>query len=57
MELDNLLAKLTEPHSIRLNARYDVPTDTNESRKKRRLKVLLPEAMTRGMVDLVGRRV
>ena len=52
LELDRLLAQLHESHSIRLKVLYDV----DESRERRRMKVLLPEVMTRGIVDLVEDR-
>ena len=52
LELDRLLAQLHESHSIRLKVLYDV----DESRERRRMKVLLPEVMTRGIVDLVEER-
>ena len=52
LELDRLLAQLHESHSIRLKVLYDV----EESRERRRMKVLLPEVMTRGIVDLVEER-
>ena len=52
LELDRLLAQLHESHSIRLKVLYDV----DESRERRRMKVLLPEVMTRGIADLVEDR-
>ena len=54
LELDCLLAQLHESHSIRLKVLYNVPFDTDGSRERRRMEVLLPEVMTRGIVDLVG---
>ena len=56
LELDYILAQLNESHSIRLKVvRYNFRIDPDGSRERRRMNVLLPEAMTRGMVDLVGR--
>ena len=49
LELDRLLAQLHESHSIRLKVLHDV----DGSRERRRMTVLLPEVMTRGVVDLV----
>ena len=54
LELDRLLVQLCELHPIRLKVLYHPYKGTNENRERRRMKILLPEMMTRRMVDLVG---
>ena len=53
LELDRVLAQLCESQSIRVKVVCDGSADTDESRERRRMEVLLPEAMARGVVDLV----
>jgi hypothetical protein len=46
------LVQLHDSHSIRLKVLYHV----DGGRERRRMKVLLPEMMARGIVDLVNDR-
>jgi hypothetical protein len=50
-ELDHLLTQLWESHSIRPKVLYNIPPQ----RARIRVGALLPETMTRGIVDLVER--
>ena len=54
LELDCLLAQLNESHSVRLEIQCNTRVDPDGSRERIRMEVLLPEAMARGMVDLVS---
>ena len=54
LELDRLLAEPRGLHSICLRVLYDPQIGTDGSSEGRRMKILLPEVMTRGKVDLVG---
>lgn len=54
LELDRLLVQLCESHPIRLEVRHNLHVDADGSKERSRMKILLPEVMTRGMVDLVG---
>lgn len=54
LELDHLLAQLCESHSIRVKVLYNLRVPVDGGEQKSRINVLLPEIMTRGMVDLVG---
>jgi hypothetical protein len=56
LELDRLLAQLSESHSIRVKVVYNLHTDENGSKERGRMKILLPEVMKRGVVDLVEGR-
>ena len=53
LEIDRLLAQLSESHSIRVKVVYDIREDTNGGRERSRVKIPFPEMMTRGIVDLV----
>ena len=55
LEVDRLLAQLSESHSIRVNVVYDIRRDAEGERERGRMEILLPEVVTRGIVDLVGR--
>lgn len=54
LELDRLLAELCELHSFRLTVMYNLRRCPDGSKEKRRMTILLPEVMKRGMADLVG---
>jgi hypothetical protein len=54
LELDRFLVQLCESQSIYLKVPYNVRDDMGGGKEQRRMKVLLPEVMTRGMVGLVG---
>ena len=54
LELDRLLVQLCESRSIRLEVRHNLHMDADGSKERSRMKILLPEVMTRGMVNLVG---
>jgi hypothetical protein len=56
LELDSLLARLGESHSIRLEARYHVPDWLGEKEAKICVGSLLPETTTRGLIDLIEYR-
>ena len=51
-ELDRLLVQLCESHSIRLEIGHNLIRDPDGSKERSRMKVLLPEVMTKCTVDL-----
>ena len=53
LELDRHLARLRESQSIRLRALCDRGLGSEGSKEESRMKILLPEVMTGGVVDLV----
>ena len=55
LELDAVLARLWESHSIRLELVYVVPRWSDRRRAGRLVRSLLPEVMTSGIIDLVER--
>ena len=56
LKLDRLLAQLCELHSIRLKVQHNLRIDPDGSKERSRMGILLPEVMTGGIVDLIGRR-
>ena len=52
--LDRLLVQLSESHSIRPRIRYLVPSVMDRESAIGQMGSLLPEATTRGLVDLTG---
>ena len=55
LELDLLLVQLNELHLIRVKILYNAHIGPGGSRERRRMTILLPEVVARGVVDLVGR--
>ena len=55
LELDAVLARLWESHSIRSELVYVVPRWSDRRRAGRLVRSLLPEVMTSGIIDLVER--
>jgi hypothetical protein len=54
LELDQLLAQIWESRSIRPQLIYDVPQELDRESVRSCMEALLPEVMTRGVVELVG---
>jgi hypothetical protein len=52
-ELDHLLARLWESHSIRPKVRYSLPAWIDEEGARGCMESLLPEVSRRGVVDLI----
>ena len=55
LELDRLLAQLSELHSIRPEIVYDVPSWVNRKEARSSMEVLLPELTKRGIVEMMER--
>lgn len=56
LELDRLLFRLWESHSVHLEVRYEIPPSMDEKRARGFMEEFFPELTSRGLVDLVGRK-
>ena len=56
LELDHLLVRLWQAHSIRVKFMYQVPASIGEKTSRLCVESLLPELTARGVVDLIGGR-
>jgi hypothetical protein len=54
LELDRIMTRLNESHPVRLKINCNKPLDPDGSKERNRMEVLLPEAMARGIVDIVS---
>ena len=52
LELDRLLAQLSESHSIRPEILCDVPVSVYRKEARGSMEILLPELMKRGLVEV-----